>query len=102
MSNCQPVNKKSQFAFSENDDTIHQCQPNLNWKLYYKTRINLCFCLVQSAAWKIYSYVIILSIILVLLCDLVVIYSHSIYLYAMAVTGRKGQPNMLTAAVVLI
>ncbi len=38
------------------------------------------FCLVQSAAWKIYSYVIIQNIILVLLCELSVIYSHSIYL----------------------
>lgn len=80
MSACQHK-KKSQFAFSENDVTIHQCQANLNWKLYYKPRNKPCFfCLVQSAAWKIYSYVIILNIILVLLCDLAVIYSHSIYL----------------------
>lgn len=53
---------------------------NLNWKLCYKPQNKLVFLSIQSQAWKIYSYVIILSIILVLLCDLAVIYSHSIYL----------------------
>ena len=88
MSNCRLVNTKGLFAFSEHDGTIHQPETNLNWKLHYKKeknrkkirRQNLAFLSIRKQALQIYSYVIILNIILLLLCDVTVIYSHFICL----------------------